>query len=88
MREKLVITRRKKKPVVPILPAKDVKLEVEVTTQLVKPTRMPLRYPCIICSSFEHRAFHYPRKTKVHNMFWTKPDATPSSLINSTISLR
>jgi hypothetical protein len=48
---------------------------VEVTTH-VKPTRMPLRYPCIICYSSKHRALDCPRNTKVYNMFWTKPTTT------------
>jgi hypothetical protein len=34
---------------------------------------VPLRYPCIICSCFEHRAPNCPRKAKVQNMFRTKP---------------
>jgi hypothetical protein len=48
----------------------------EVTTQHVKPTRMPLRYPCIIYSSSKHHAPDYPRNTKVYNMFRTKPTTT------------
>jgi hypothetical protein len=46
---------------------------VEIITQPIKPTRMPLRYPCIICSSFEHYAPNCFIKTNVQNMFWTKP---------------
>jgi hypothetical protein len=37
---------------------------------------MPLRYPCIIYSSSKHHAPNCPRKTKVQNMFWTKPITT------------
>jgi hypothetical protein len=44
-----------------------------VITRLVKPTRVPLRYPYIIYSSFEHRAPDCSKKTKVQNMFQTKP---------------
>ncbi len=47
-----------------------------MTTQLVKPTRMPLKYPYIICSSFEHYALDGPRKEEVQNMFWTKLTTT------------
>ncbi len=35
-----------------------------------------MKYPCIICSSFEHCAPEYPRKTKVQNTFQTKPTTT------------
>ncbi len=45
----------------------------EVAAQLVKPTRMPLKYPYIICSSFEHYALDGLRNEEVQNMFWTKP---------------
>jgi hypothetical protein len=55
--------------VVPVVPTKVVELVAEVTTKLVKQTRVPLRYPCIICSSLEHHAPDYFRKTKVQNMF-------------------
>jgi hypothetical protein len=59
-----------------IVPTKVVKLVVEVTAQLVKPTRVPLRYPCYICFSSKHHAHDCPKKTKVHNMFQTKPTTT------------
>ncbi len=35
---------------------------------------MPLRYPCIICYSCEHRVLNCFRKTKVQNMFQIKPN--------------
>ncbi len=38
---------------------------VEVTTQLVKPAKVPLRYPCIIYSSSEHCAHDCLRKVEV-----------------------
>jgi hypothetical protein len=40
---------------------------VKMIAQPVKPTRMPLKYPCIICSSFEHHAPDCPRKEEVQN---------------------
>jgi hypothetical protein len=39
-------------------------LVVEGIAQPVKPTRMPLKYLCIICSSFEHHAPNCFRKIK------------------------
>ncbi len=42
--------------------------------QLVKPTKMPLRYPCIICSSSKHCDIKHPRKIEVQTMFQTKPN--------------
>jgi hypothetical protein len=44
---------------------------VEVTTQLAKPMKVPLQYPCIICSNMEHRLKNCPYK-KVQNIFCTK----------------
>jgi hypothetical protein len=65
--------RKKEKLVIHVLyPLKVVKLVVKVIAQHVKLTRVPLRYPCIICFSFEHCAFDYPRKIEVQNMFQTK----------------
>jgi hypothetical protein len=34
---------------------------------------VPLKYPCIICSSFKHHALACLRKVEVQNMLWTKP---------------
>ncbi len=45
-------------------------------TQPIKPNRVPLRYPCIICSNSEHCALDCPRKVEVQNMFQTKPTTT------------
>jgi hypothetical protein len=42
---------------------------VEVITQSIKPTRVPLRYPCIISSSFEHYAPNCLIKTKFRTCF-------------------
>jgi hypothetical protein len=49
---------------------------VKVTTQPIKLTKVPLKYLCIIYSSFKHRAHDCLKKTKVQNMFWTKPTTT------------
>ncbi len=46
---------------------------VKVIAQHVKPTRIPLKYLCIICSNSKHHAPNCPKKTKIQNMFWTKP---------------
>jgi hypothetical protein len=64
MPNKLVIT-RKKKLVTPVVPNKIVEPIAKVITQPVKPTRVPLRYPCIICFSFEHHSLDCPIKRKV-----------------------
>ncbi len=44
----------------------------KIIAQHVKLTRVPLRYPCIICFNFEHCAHDYPRKIKIQNMFRIK----------------
>jgi hypothetical protein len=41
----------------------------KVSAQPIKPTKAPLRYPCIIYFNFEHHPFDFPRKAKVQNMF-------------------
>jgi hypothetical protein len=64
-----LVTTRKKKLVTPIVPTKIVEPVVEVITQSIKPTRVPLRYPCIISSSFEHYAPNCPIKTKFRTCF-------------------
>ncbi len=59
-----------------VVSIKVVELVVEVIAQLVKPTIVPLRYPYIIYSSFEHRALNCAKKVEVYNMFRTRPTAT------------
>jgi hypothetical protein len=51
-------------------------LVVEVIAQPIKPTKVPLKYSCIICSSFEPHAPNCLRKTNDQNMFQTKPTTT------------
>jgi len=70
--------KKRKEPIILVVPTKIVESIVEVTTQPIKPTRVPLKYPCIICFSFKHRAFDYPRKIEVQKMFWTKPNIIPT----------
>jgi hypothetical protein len=55
---------KKEESIVSIIPTKFVELVVEVTAQPIKPTRMRLRYPCIIYSSSKHRAPDCPKKKK------------------------
>jgi hypothetical protein len=52
----------------------------EVITQPIKPTKVPLRHPYFIYFSFEHHAPNYLRKTKVQNMFRTKPTTTATAV--------
>jgi len=60
-------------------------LVVEVTAQPIKPTRMQLRYPCIIYSSSKHRAPDCPKKPKVQNMLWIKLTTTTNVLVKNPI---
>jgi hypothetical protein len=64
---------KRKKHVVLIVPINFDELVAEVITQPIKPTRIPLRYPCIIYPSSKHCALNCFKKTKVQNMFQTKP---------------
>jgi hypothetical protein len=68
--------RKREKPTILIVPTKVAEPVAEVIAQLVKPTIVPLRYPCIIYFSFEHCALDCPRKIEVQNMFRTKPTIT------------
>jgi hypothetical protein len=63
MPNKPIIIIKKKKPTIHVVPIKVVEPIVKITTQPVKPTIVPLRYPCIIYSSSEHCAFDCPRNT-------------------------
>jgi hypothetical protein len=49
---------------------------IKVIAQHVKPTRIPLKYLCIICSNCKHHAPNCLKKAKIQNMFWTKPTTT------------
>jgi len=68
--------RKRKKHVIPDVLTKAIKPIDEFIAQPIKPTRIPLRYMCIIYSSFEHHAPNCLRKIEVQNMFWTKPTTT------------
>jgi hypothetical protein len=68
--------RKKEEPTILIVPTKVAKPVDEVIEQLIKPTIVPLRYPCIIYFSSEHHALDCPKKIKVQNMFQTKPTIT------------
>jgi hypothetical protein len=66
---------------------------VKVVTQLVKLARIPLIYPYIICSSFEHHALDCFKKIKVKKMFQIKPTTIttivtkPSKLNNVLVNV-
>jgi hypothetical protein len=47
-----------------------------VTTQPIKPTKLPLKYPYIIYSSSKHCAPNCPKHIEVQNMFQIKPTIT------------
>ncbi len=55
--------KKKEEHVVPSTSTKVDELIVGVITQPIKPTRVPLKYPYIICSNFEHCALDCPKKT-------------------------
>jgi hypothetical protein len=57
--------RKKEKPTIHVIPIKAIEPVVEVIAQPFKPTKMSLRYPCIIYSSFEHYALNCSRKIEV-----------------------
>jgi hypothetical protein len=58
--------------VILVVPTKTIESIIEVTTQLTKPMKVPLQYPCIICSNMEHRLRNCPCKKEVQNIFCTK----------------
>jgi hypothetical protein len=68
--------RKKEKHVIHFVPIKVVELIAKVIAQPIEPTKVPLRYPCVIYSKFEHLAFTNPQKMKFQNMFCTKPTIT------------
>jgi hypothetical protein len=45
---------------------------VNIKTQPIKPVRIHVQYPYIICSNVEHRSRTCPRNVEVQNMFKTK----------------
>jgi hypothetical protein len=57
--------KRKEEHIVLITSTKVVELVVGVITQPIKPARVPLKYPCIICSNSKHCALDYLRKIEV-----------------------
>jgi hypothetical protein len=57
---------------VPIVIIKSTEHVAGTKTQLVNQEKIHVCYPCIICSSIEHRSKEYPRKIEVQNMFRTK----------------
>jgi len=70
---KELVTIGKEKNLQHVISTKVIESIVGDNAQHVKLTRVPLKYPCIICCSSEHHAPNYLKKTKVYNMFRTKP---------------
>ncbi len=68
--------KKKEELKVHVVPTKVAKLVTKVIAQPIKPTTLPLRYPYIIYSSFEHHVPNCLRKTKIQNMFQIKPNTT------------
>jgi hypothetical protein len=57
--------RKRKKSIVLVVLIKVVELVAEIIAQHVTPTIVPLRYPCITCSSYEHCAPKCTKKIEV-----------------------
>jgi hypothetical protein len=64
--------KKKELHVILVVPTKTIESIIEVTTQLTKPMKVPLQYPCIISYNMEHRSKNCPCKKEVQNMFCTK----------------
>ncbi len=64
--------KKKEVHVILVVPTKTIESIIEVTTQLAKPMKVPLQYPCIIFYNMEHRFRNCPCKKEVQNMFCTK----------------
>jgi hypothetical protein len=64
--------RKRKVQVVPTVIIKSTKLVIGTKTQLVKLEKIPIHYPCIICSNVEHRSGECPQKIEIQNMFKSK----------------
>jgi hypothetical protein len=64
--------KKKEESIVLIVSTKVAKSMAKMTAQLVKPTRVPFKYPCIICSSFEHYAPDCLRKVEryIHSIMY------------------
>ncbi len=65
--------KKKEEHVKLVVPIKIVEPIAKVIAQPIKPFRIPLKYPSIICSNFEYRAPNCFRKMEVQKMFQTKP---------------
>jgi hypothetical protein len=48
--------RKREKFIIHVVTTKVTEPVVEITTQCVKPIKIPLTYPCVICSISEHHA--------------------------------
>jgi len=57
---------------VPTIIVKSTKCVAWTKTQPVKSGKIHVYYPCIICSSIEHRSKECRKKFEVQNMFRTK----------------
>jgi hypothetical protein len=65
--------RKREVPVVPIVIIKFIELIASTKAQFVKSRKIHVRYPCINCSTIEHRYEECPRKIEIQNMFRTTP---------------
>jgi hypothetical protein len=67
---------KREEHVVHVIPTKVAKPIAKINAQPIKLARVPLRYPCIICSCFKHYAPDCLKKTIVQKMFRTKSTTT------------
>jgi hypothetical protein len=65
---------------VPTTIVKFTKLVVGTKIQPIKSRKILVCYPCIICSSIEHRSRKCPKKIEVHNMFRVKPVSSNATM--------
>jgi len=72
--------RKRQVLVVLIAIVKSIELVAGIETQLVKSRKVPIRYPCIICFSVEHRFRECPKKIEVQNMFKIKPISSNATI--------
>ncbi len=60
--------RKKKEPTTHVISTKVIESIVGVNAQHVKLTRVPLKYPCIICCSSKHHAPNYLKKKSLKHV--------------------
>jgi hypothetical protein len=68
--------KKKEEHVIHFVSIKIIEPVAKIIAKPVKLVKVPLRYPCMICSSSKHHTLAHPQKMKIQNMFRTKPTIT------------